>query len=636
MDDSYVIFEGDKLRNFLSKNTGDCYRIRIGKYNGHCLSDYYYSRRITKSSANLRYRYRVHEDIDAENHFDIKDETIFIGDLDSKDHLNRTNNRFKNDIKMLLLDLQDDPYDQKTIYYLACTYYFLEDEEKALEYFYKLGKLEVIHPDYAFSSIYNSLCIKYKKDKNDEKFKNGLLRMNNNKLFSHRYEIIFKLVLVYKKLNELNKAEKLIENIIDKPKPDSFTIVESNVYEFFIPFAYIEIKFILNKKNEAIPILKKLLENFPTNQQLLNMKYYLTKMDISSIKLSENKTIVIHVGTVVHDWDPKKLNDRRISGSEIMAVNLAREFSTYGYRTILFGSFENKKNNINYEGIDEYGIEYIDYKYFSEFALTYIIDYLVVSRDTTNLCYYDNIKNVYLWVHDVLPIMIDDSKCFQTHKEKFRKLIAVTNWQKNKLVDNLEIPEEFIYVSRNAVNPERFKKNISKVPYRFIYSSCVSRGLDNLIDIFPKIKEKYPESTLHLFVRKEQIDFNTIKKIENMNYVFVNNRLNQEQIALEFLKSDIFLYPTDFQETYCITAVEAMISKCLVVTVDYCGLGEIVKTKGITVPYPIRDNVDELIRKLFFVLERPHLKEHFIETAYNWAIDQTYEKLAEDWINNLF
>ena len=24
LDDSYVIFEGDKLRNFLSKNTGDC------------------------------------------------------------------------------------------------------------------------------------------------------------------------------------------------------------------------------------------------------------------------------------------------------------------------------------------------------------------------------------------------------------------------------------------------------------------------------------------------------------------------------------------------------------------------------------------------------------------------------------
>ena len=92
-----------------------------------------------------------------------------------------------------------------------------------------------------------------------------------------------------------------------------------------------------------------------------------------------------------------------------------------------------------------------------------------------------------------------------------------------------------------------------------------------------------------------------MEKINNMDYVIINKRVTQEQLSIEFLKSDIFLYPTNFKETYCITAVEAMISKCLVVTVDYCGLGEIVKTKGITVPYPIRDNVDELIRKLFFV-----------------------------------
>ena len=114
-----------------------------------------------------------------------------------------------------------------------------------------------------------------------------------------------------------------------------------------------------------------------------------------------------------------------------------------------------------------------------------------------------------------------------------------------------------------------------------------------------KIKEKYSESTLYLFVRKDEIDTEILKKIKNMDYVFVNERVSQEQLAIEFLKSDIFLYPTNFKETYCITAVESMVSKCLVVTVDYCGLGEIVKTKGITVPYPIKNKIDELIRKLF-------------------------------------
>ena len=356
---------------------------------------------------------------------------------------------------------------------------------------------------------------------------------------------------------------------------------------------------------------------------------------MSNIRLSDNKTLVIHLGDIVKVWDPEKLNDKRISGSEIMAINLVKEFLKFNYRVIVFGSFENLKTNTNYEGIYN-NIEYIDYKYFSEFALRYVIDYLIISRQTANLCYYNNVKNVYLWVHDILPVMSGTSKCFQTHKEKFKKLIAVTNWQKNKIIENLEIPTEFIYISRNAINPLRFKKNIEKTPYRSIYSSSALRGLDNLINIFPKIKEKYLEATLYLFIREDEVDPDTMKKIEYMDYVFVNKRLSQEELSIEFLKSDIFLYPTNFKETYCITAVEAMASKCLVVTVDYCGLGEIVKSKGITVPYPIKDNIDELIRKLFFVLERPHLKQHFIETAYNWAINQTYEELANDWITNLF
>ena len=59
------------------------------------------------------------------------------------------------------------------------------------------------------------------------------------------------------------------------------------------------------------------------------------------------------------------------------------------------------------------------------------------------------------------------------------------------------------------------------------------------------------------------------------------------------MKSDIFFYPTDFKETYCITVLEAMCSKCLVVTVKLAALTEIVEGKGILCDYPFRDNIDE-------------------------------------------
>jgi len=413
------------------------------------------------------------------------------------------------------------------------------------------------------------------------------------------------------------------------------TLFEIDIYDYYIPYLYINVNIKLGFLDKAVPFLKKMLEIYPNDQPLLNIKYSITDiMNISNIKLSENKTIVFHTSgyhDMIYCWNPK--GDSRISGSEYMAMNLAKEFYKLGYRVFIIGTFEDKKNNINYEGIYD-GIEYIDYKYFSEFALSYVIDYLIISRFTSNLVYYDNIKNVYLWIHDVLPTIDSKSKCVQYHKEKFKYIIAISEWQKQNTVKTLNIPSNKIKVSRNAIYTSRFiNKNIEKIPYRFIYSSYPDRGLVYLIEIIPKIKEKYPETTLYLFVKKDLIDNETLKMIESLDYVFLNGRVSQEELSNEFLKSDIWLYPTNFPETYCITALEAMASKCLVATVNYCGLGNIVYGKGIVCETPIKDNLDELITKLFFVLERPNLKTHFIDTAYKWAINQTYEKLTEEWID---
>ena len=140
---------------------------------------------------------------------------------------------------------------------------------------------------------------------------------------------------------------------------------------------------------------------------------------------------------------------------------------------------------------------------------------------------------------------------------------------------------------------------------------------------------------LYLFVNQSIIDYETLQIINKLDYVYLNSRVSQEQLSIEFLKSDIWLYPTDFQETYCITALEAMASKCLVATVDYCGLGNIVKGRGILCENPIEKNIDDLINKLFFLLEKPKLKSYFIEKAYKWAIEQTYENLTKEWLKNI-
>ena len=60
------------------------------------------------------------------------------------------------------------------------------------------------------------------------------------------------------------------------------------------------------------------------------------------------------------------------------------------------------------------------------------------------------------------------------------------------------------YNSNGTIYSERFlTKDVKKIPYRFIYSSCPERGLKYLIQIIPRIKERYKETTLYLFVNNK-------------------------------------------------------------------------------------------------------------------------------------
>ena len=79
-----------------------------------------------------------------------------------------------------------------------------------------------------------------------------------------------------------------------------------------------------------------------------------------------------------------------------------------------------------------------------------------------------------------------------------------------------------------------------------------------------------------------------------------------------------------------------MCAKCIVVTVKLAALTEIVSGKGILCDYPFKDNKEDLLKKLFFVLDKSYLKNYFINKAYEWAIEQTYEKLVIEWIENIF
>lgn len=626
LDDSYELCGGNELRNLLKTSTISSYSLKIGEIRGKCLDNSYYSLRVVKTDSNLRYKGRVHEAIYCQDNQVITNTNIYINDIQDSTHLLRTRQRLDRDIKGLLLDEKENPDNPRTLYYLSRTYAMKQEYRLAIVYCDKLESLENIHREYKFYAVYEKANLKFEMNGDKQSFKKSMFSIQ--KKFQERSEPMYKLAVSLYDEGKYEEVVRIMDRLIVFPKPIvMITILETSIYDYYIPYLYIESHFKIGQFEKVIPILREMLDKYPTDQMMLNMKYVVCdKTQIIPQRLTNNSTVVIHMGGFFRPWNPKK--ETTISGSEYMAINMAKELTRIGYRVIMFGFFE--KDDINYQGMYD-NIQYIDYTYFPEFSIKYVIDYLIVSRHVENLVYYDNIRNVYLWAHDVLPIFQKHAPLFQIHFKKFRGIITLSNWQKNFIKQKVGLPDSYLILSRNAIYAERFLQVHDKIPYRFIYMSDAKRGLVHLIRMMPRIKEKYPLTTLYIFTKSEFIDTELLSDIQNLDYVTLQQRVSQDVISNELLKSDVWLYPTDFEETYCISALEAMAAGCLVATVKYAGLEDTVSKRGILCNSPIEDNYDELLKKLFFVLDHPDVKERYVSSAREWALSQTYQRLALEW-----
>lgn len=640
LDDSYELFGGDKLRKLLSASHADTLSLRIGQLHHNVLESYYYNVRLTRcktvSGKVWRYVGKVHEHIPDPNTQFISDDGIFINDMADNDHAVRSRLRFRRDIPLLLDDLSAEPENPRTLMYLCKTYILVKEFDKALEYFSKMKKLgQVIHPEYQFFAEYEEACLLFGEIEHDvEKFKKRLMELT--KRFTKRVEPFYKLSTFMYEAGDLSNMSKLLGKLIKFPKPDLYlTTQETLIYDYYIPYLFIDVNLKLGNIPPAIEVLRRMLDQYPYDQPLLNMKYAV--MDKSGIQVTslatKGKVMAIHTGAIGWCWDPR--TNTKISGSEVMAINMAKEFQSLGFRTFIFGSFLDEETKVDYQGIYD-GIQYIDYTFFPEFSMKYVIDYLIVSRFLSNLVYYDNILNVYLWVHDVLPQVEKNSPLFQTHPLKFRGLITLSDWHAEYVTKRVGVPRSLVHISRNAIYTERFlpEKQVEKQPFRFIYMSDAFRGLGYLLNMIGQVKERYPQTELYIYTRTEHVTDAWKQQIDGMPYVHLHARLPQEQISQELLKSDVWLYPTDFEETYCISALEAMAAGCLVATTRLAGLITTVGDRGITVEPPIAEEATQsaLLTKLFFVLDRPEVKRRYVDKAREWALKQTYGNLAREWV----
>ena len=163
--------------------------------------------------------------------------------------------------------------------------------------------------------------------------------------------------------------------------------------------------------------------------------------------------------------------------------------------------------------------------------------------------------------------------------------VYVSHWQYNKFREHFQIPEYKSIVIKNATYAfENKPKNVGG-RIKLIYTSTPWRGLAILIKAVEILNQTRDDFTLDVysstkiygtaFEKSEEGKFDALfdlcKKTKNVN---LHGYATNDEIRKALTESHIYAYPSIFEETSCLAAIEAMSAGCKVVTTNYGALPE--------------------------------------------------------------
>lgn len=592
----------------------------------------YYNVKIIRNNGKLIYQNPVHEFLTKKNDTD----NVFFDNLgnitifqDRIKYGGDSEQRYKKDEKILLELVEKDPSNKRNVYYLANTYYFMNDYENAKKYY--------------------NLRINLGGD--DEEVNQSFVRYGKSEYFlkknwddiepwfwkSWRYcNDIESLVIIAEQYYQ-NKDYKTSYHLLDLACSIDYKnrILWNN--ESVVHFLRWYLLGIVAFRIGNFETYKKCLDICNSSKlanihrQKLEELVSLSQPQQIYRKFSDRNLIVIYGGEYYKNWDG---NTTDLGGSETSIVNLSEELVKKEFEVVVFSN-TTSETTIN-------GVKYIPLVEYENFLKTYYIDTLIVQRYSDYLRYYYNIDNVILWLQDISFI----GKGIENN-DKLKHIVVLTEWHVNKFKELLgerdfEIIKSKLKVIGNAIDKKYYnsetkeiRDKFNKETIDFIYTSCPSRGLDMVIDKFNEISKIYPNCRLKLFCdfdneyiirnfsKKREEILTEIKKNKN---IILSPRISKQQLAKEMKNSDIWLYlPYNFEETFCITALEIQASGVIPVFLDSGCLKEVIKS-GICIK-----NCDDVIQ----ILKTTILLKNNFNYDNNWTLQQTWDKRIKEWIEIL-
>jgi len=205
-------------------------------------------------------------------------------------------------------------------------------------------------------------------------------------------------------------------------------------------------------------------------------------------------------------------------------------------------------------------------------------------------------KKHVLWLHDLPNDPESEHLKNPELRKRFDKIVAVSDWQMQLYNLMSGVPYEDCVVIKNAIEPIDIDVKEYDGTVNLIYHTTPHRGLEILIPVFEELCNVH--DNLHLDVYSSFSIYGWEQRDEPFQLLFDRCRNNPKityhgakpnsEVREALKKSHIYAYPSIWPETSCLSVIEAMSAKNLVVCPNFAALPE--TCSNFAIMYPFNEN----------------------------------------------
>jgi glycosyltransferase involved in cell wall biosynthesis len=332
--------------------------------------------------------------------------------------------------------------------------------------------------------------------------------------------------------------------------------------------------------------------------------------------------VLIYVGYQSRPFNGSTISALGLGGTEQACTYLANELAKLGHHVQVSGQVikETYKNVVWNDEISNTHFDVV-------IAASYI--HYIPELAERNITY----DKSYFWVHneDFFPWWkgeaLPENGTLFLADARLTGIICLTEWHAKQFKETYNIIKP-IHIIGNGIDPSTFtsaKKNYN----HFIYSSAAERGLINLLNCWPVIRKFWPNAILKVFSPAYASSKDIVRRYGKAGVQF-HGTVDQITLHKHMEESQFWLHPTDYKETYCITALEMQMCGVVPITSNLAALNETVGERGFLVSH----ETNGLVPYINIVSNLMHSKElvkTYSDKGRAWAKCQTWRMRALEW-----